>query len=138
MRFRTLARGLFVASALLVSAPAALAVSAAPASAAPVIPAPGTCPAVGVKSAEIVRTVNGPALQVSGVMPHADTKLVLEAEDVVFVQQPDYWNYTVVGCGGTGPVVKTPFTTLFRVPTAPVGRFGITVNGIVIDLFPHI
>src|SRR5262245_36144462 len=131
---RTLCRGAFAAAALLsAAAPAALAL-AGPAAAAEAAPAPGTCPAVAVTTAELVRTVDGPAILVTGVKPHADTSLRLEAEQVDFVQQPDYWTYTVVGCGGTGPVVKTPFTTTFRVPTSPVGRFGITVNGIAINL----
>jgi hypothetical protein len=137
-RTRLSARALLATLALLAVAPLGLAASAAPASAAPAaptLPPPGTCPVVRVDSAEIVRTVSGPAIQVTGVKPHADTRLLLEAEQVVYVQQPDYWNYFVVGCGGSGPVVKTPFTKLFRVPTDPVGRYGITVNGIPIDLF---
>lgn len=139
--FRSLARGVLVALALLVAVPGAFALGASPASAstagtaAPTAPDPKTCPRVQVDSAELVRTVHGPAIQVKGVKPQADTKLFLVAEDVVYVQQPDYWNYFVVGCSGTGATVKTPFTQLFRVPTHPVGKFGITVNGIVIDLF---
>jgi hypothetical protein len=137
-RTRLSARGARAILSLL--AVAALAVTMGPAAAsaapaAPKAPPPGTCPTVQVDSAEIVRTVHGPAIQVTGVKPHADTVLFLEAEDVVYIQQPDYWNYFVVGCGGTGPVVKTPFTQLFRVPSHPVGRFGITVNGIQLDLF---
>jgi hypothetical protein len=140
-RTRLSARALLATLALLAMMPVALAVSSAPASAssaaptAPTLPPPGTCPVVRVDSAEIVRTVSGPAIQVTGVKPHADTLVLLEAEQVVYVQQPDYWNYFVVGCGGSGPVVKAPFTKLFRVPTDPVGRYGITVNGIPLDLF---
>jgi hypothetical protein len=132
---RTLTRGVIAASALLCAAvPAGMVALAGPAGAAVAAPAPGTCPAVVVNAAELVHTTSGPAIQVSGVMPHADSQLRLEAEQVDFVQQPDYWNYTAVGCGGSGPVVKTPFTTLFEVPSSPVGRFGITVNGIAVNL----
>jgi hypothetical protein len=137
-RTRLSARGLLATLALLAVVPVALATSSTAASAAPdapTAPPPGTCPAVRVDSAEIVRTVSGPAIQVTGVKPHADTVLFLEAEQVDFVQPPDFWNYFVVGCGGTGPVVKTPFTQLFRVPTFPVGRCGISVNGIPLILF---
>lgn len=140
-RTRLSARGLLAALAFLAVVPVSLAVSSASASAAPAaptaptIPPPGTCPVVRVDSAEIVRTVNGPAIQVTGVKPHADTVLFLEAEQVDYVIQPDYWNYFVVGCGGSGPVVKTPFTKIFPVPSYPVGRLGITVNGIPLDLF---
>jgi hypothetical protein len=136
-RTRLSARGLLATLALLAVVPLALATSSTAASAAPdapTAPPPGTCPVVRVDTAEIVRTVSGPAIQVTGVKPHADTVLFLEAEQVDFVQQPDYWNYFVVGCGGSGPVVKTPFTQRFRVPTFPVGRCGITVNGITLDL----
>jgi hypothetical protein len=115
-------------------AAAALVTGTAAASAAPTLPPPGTCPAVHVDSAEIVRTTSGPGIQVSGVKPHADTFLLLEAEDVDYVQAPDYWNYTVVGCGGSGPVVRTPFTQTFPVPTFPTGKCGIAVNGIQLDL----
>jgi hypothetical protein len=136
---RTLSRRLIAGSALLlVAAPAVAMTSTAAATAAATAavaqPAPGTCPAVVVRSAEIVRTVYGPGILVRGVKPHADTKVLLEAEDVVYIRQPDYWNYFAVGCGGTGPVVKTPFTQVFPVPTGPTGRFGITVNGIPINI----
>jgi len=117
----------------LVTLVAALAVGTATASAwagPTAAPPPGTCPAVEVTSAEVVRTTSGPGIHVRGVKAHADTVLRLEAEQVDFVQAPDYWNYTVVGCGGTGPVVKTPFTTTFPAPTFPMGTCGISVHGI--------
>lgn len=137
-RIRLLAGGLLATGMLLAVAPAAQASTAAPApatsSASSVAPPPGTCPVVVVHSAEIVRTTSGPAILVTGVKPHADTVLRLEPEDVDYVQPPDYWNYFVVGCGGTGEVVKTPFTTTFPVPSFPMGKYGITVNGIPIDL----
>jgi hypothetical protein len=134
-RIRTFTRGLVAAGALLCAAvPAAVATTSATAGAAVAAPEPGTCPAVIVQTAELVRTTSGPAILVTGLKPHADSRLRLEAEQIDYVRQPDYWNYTVVGCGGTGPVVKTPFTVRFEVPTYPVGRYGITVDGIPIDL----
>jgi hypothetical protein len=135
-RKRSLVRGLVAAVALLAAVPAAMVFGASPASAAPGPSAPSGCPTVQVDSAELVRTTHGPAILVTGVKPQG-TKLLLEAEDVVYVQQPNYWNYFVVGCGGTSPTVKTPFTQVFPVPTSPVGKFGITVNGIALDLFPQ-
>jgi len=136
MKQRSLVRGALVAAAMLVTAPAALAVTASASPAAEAAPDPVDCPQVKVESAEIVRTVHGPALQVKGLMPQSNMKLHLIPEDVVYVQQPDYWNYFVVGCSdGIGLPVKTPFTQLFRVPTYPVGKLGITVNGIIVNLF---
>lgn len=135
MKTRSLVRGALVAAVLLV-APAAVATSASASPAAEAAPDPATCLRVKVESAEVVKTVNGPALQVKGLMPQSNMTLHLIPEDIVFVQQPDYWNYFVVGCSdGIGIPVKTPFTKLFRVPTFPVGKFGITVNGIVVNLF---
>ena len=89
-----------------------------------------------VKSAELVRTTDGPAILVTGFKAHTNSKLLLEPEDIDFVKQPDYFPYLVNECAA-GPVTKTPFTEVFRVPTAPVGRFGIDIQGILVDLFPH-
>lgn len=115
--------------------PASASISPGPAPA----PIPDACPTVPeVKSAELVKTVDGPAILVTGVKAHADSRLRLDAEDVIFVQPPEYWNYFVNECGGTGPATKTPFTEVFRVPTAPVGKFGISIHGFLIDLFPHV
>jgi hypothetical protein len=97
-------------------------------------PAPDTCPATVVRSAELVRTVNGPAIQVKGVAAGPNVDLHLVAEDVVFIQQPAYWNYFVVDCAPDRVVVKTPYTKLFRVPTAPVGRYGIQIGPSQINL----
>jgi hypothetical protein len=126
-------RRLLAALALLVTIPTALAASAGTAAAEP---APGTCPATVVRSAEVVRSTSGPRLLVSGIAQHPDAFLRLEAEKIDFVQQPDYWNYSVVACGGTGPIVKSPYTQSFPVPSYPVGKFGINVGGIIVDLFP--
>jgi hypothetical protein len=141
MRNRFSARRLLLMAAFLL-APVGLVAGAVPASAsispgpAPT-PLPGVCsPVAEVKTAELVRTTNGPVILVTGLKSHADSRLQLDAEDVVFVQQPDYWNYFVDECGGTGPAVKTPFTEIFRVPTFPVGKFGIAIDGILINLFP--
>ena len=141
MRNRFSVRRVLLTAAFLL-APVGLVAGAVPASAsispgpAPK-PLPGVCsPVAEVKTAELVRTTSGPAIQVTGIKSHADSQLQLDAEDVVFIQQPDYWNYFVDECGGTGPAVKTPFTETFRVPTFPVGKFGIAIDGILINLFP--
>ena len=133
-------RGLIAAGALMAAASATtLALGLAPASAsispgpAPV-PAPGTCTTVEVTTAELVRTDSGPAIRVTGVKSDATTTLSLDAENVDFIRQPEYWPYTVDECGTRGRLVKTPFTADFRVPTNPVGRLGISVNGIQINL----
>jgi hypothetical protein len=144
MRNRFTFRRLVAALALAAAVPAAaLALSAGPASAsispgpAPA-PLPGTCTPVAVKSAQLVKTPNGPAIEVTGIKEHADTKLRLDPDPVVFIRQPEYFPYTVNGCGGTGPVTKVAFTEDFPVPTSPVGKFGISVNDILVDLFPHV
>jgi hypothetical protein len=142
MRNRFSARRVLLSAAFLL-APLGLLASAVPASASispgpDPAPIPGSCPTVPlVRSAELVKTVDGPAILVTGVKLHADSRLQLDPEDVVFIQQPDYWNYFVDECGGTGPATKTPFTEVFRVPRAPVGKFGISIHGFLIDLFPH-
>lgn len=135
-RKRSLVRGLVAAMALLCAVPAAMIFGASPASAAPGPTAPSGCPTVQVDSAELVRTTTGPAILVTGVKPQG-ANLLLEAEDVDYVQQPDFWNYFVVGCGFNNPTVRTPFTQVFPVPSNPVGKFGITVNDIMLVLFPQ-
>jgi hypothetical protein len=109
-------------------------VPAMAADAAIVPPPPQSCDATRVQRAEIVRTTSGPAMLVSGITAGPSVDLRLIPEDVVFVQQPDYWNYFVVDCASDAAVVKTPYTKLFRVPTAPVGRYGISIQGIDINL----
>ena len=142
MRNRFTVRGVVAGVATTAAASAAaLALSVAPASASispgpPPAPLPGTCSPVDVNTAELVKTDHGPVIEVTGVKPHADTRLRLDADPVDFIRQPEYFPYTVNGCGGSGPVVRTPFTAEFRVPTSPVGRFGIEVNGIPVNLFP--
>ncbi len=103
------------------------------ASAAPAPPTPGDCPSVRVDSVELVRTTSGPGLLVKGVKAHADTRVHLVAEDVDFIQPPDYWTYFVLGCGGTGPVVKTPFTQTFGLD-GPRGKCGIAIPPFFIDV----
>ena len=111
-----------------------LGVAAADASAAPPPPSAATCTTpLRLTSISIVRTTSGPAIQVSGIKPHADTKVALVAEDVVYVQQPDYWNYFILGCGGTGPVTKVAFTDVLPID-GPVGRYGIAISGRTFDL----
>ena len=97
-------------------------------------PAPAACAATTVRSAEIVRTTGGPAILVTGVAPGPTVDLRLIPEDVVFIQQPDYWRYFVVDCSPDAIVTKTPYTKVFRVPTAPVGRYGIDIQGFPINL----
>lgn len=143
MRNRFTVRRALLAAAFLL-APLGLVAGAVPASASispgpDPAPIPGTCPTVPeVKSAELVKTGNGPVILVTGTKTHADSKLRLDPEDVVFIQQPDYFPYLVDECGGTGPATKTPFTEVFAVPKAPVGKFGISIQGILVDLFPHV
>ena len=134
-------RGLIAAGALMAAALAPiLALDMTPAAAStfagpPPAPAPGTCTPVEVTTAKLVRTDDGLlAIRVTGVETRADAVLSLDAENVAFVRQPDYWPYTVDECGGGRPV-KTPFTADFRVPTNPVGRLGITVGDLPINLF---
>jgi len=85
------------------------------------------------RSASGVRTVNGPAVQVTGVKPYLDTRVVLVPEDVEFVQPPDYWNYFIQGCGGTGAVTKVPFTEVLSI-NGPRGTYGIAIGGRTFDL----
>jgi hypothetical protein len=142
MRNRFTVRRALLAAAF-VLAPVGLVAGAVPASASispgpSPIPLPGACQTVPeVKSAQLVETADGPAILVTGVKAQPNSKLFLEPEDIDFVKQPDYFPYLVNECGGIGPAVKTPFKQLFRVPTAPVGKFGIEIHGFQIDLFPH-
>jgi hypothetical protein len=143
MRNRFSARRVLLLAAFLL-APLGLVAGAVPASASispgpKPVPIPGTCtPVPEVKTAELIKTGNVPVIQVTGVKAHADSKLQLDPEDVDFVRQPEYFPYLVNECGGTGPATKTPFTEVFRVPTSPVGKFGISIQGILVDLFPHV
>ncbi len=142
MRNRFTVRGLVAAVALVAAAPAAaLALSVAPASASispgpGLPPAPGTCTPTQVDTAELAKTDHGPVIRVTGVKAHADFVVRLDPDKVDFIRQPDYFPYTVSECGSGGPVVKTPFKADFAVPTNPVGRFGISVNDILVNLFP--
>ncbi len=104
------------------------------AAAAPAPPTLATCttPLV-LNRIEVVRTVTGPAIFVSGIKPHADTRVALLPEDVVYFQQPDYWNYFIVGCGGTGPVTKVAFNEILPI-SGPVGKYGIAIAGRTFDL----
>ena len=137
---RVIRRGLLVAGALLLSGPAALAASVLPASASisppiPLPPPPGVCTPADVLTAELVKTDAGPVIEVTGVKFQPDASVRLDPEDIDFIRQPDYFPYIVSSCG-SGRVVKTPFTATFRVPTFPVGRLGISIHDILIDLFP--
>jgi hypothetical protein len=111
-----------------------LGVVGAQAAASPPPPSVETCttPLV-LRSIELVRTTHGPAILASGLKPHADTRVALVPEDVVFVQAPDYWNYFIVGCGGTGPVTKVPFTEVLPI-NGPRGKYGIAIDGRTFDL----
>ena len=78
--------------------------------ASPAAVAPSCTTPLQLRTIELVRTAAGPAIQVSGIKPAADTIVALVAEDVVYVQPPDYWNYSILGCSGSGPLV--PAVTL--------------------------
>ena len=106
--------------------------AAADASAAPAQIPDCTTP-LALTSIQLVRTTNGPAVQVSGIKPHADTKVALIPEDVVYVQVPDYWNYTIQGCGGSGAVTKVAFTEVLPI-NGPRGKYGIAIYGRTFDL----
>jgi hypothetical protein len=111
-----------------------LGVAAADVSAEIAPPTQATCTTpLTLKSIELVRTTNGPAILVSGMKPHDDTRVVLLPEDVDFVQAPAYWNYSIVGCGGTGPVRKVAFTEVLSID-GPRGIYGIAIAGRTFDL----
>ena len=94
---------------------------------------PSCTTALRLDSISLVRTAAGPAVQVSGVKPHADTDVALIPEDVVYVQPPDYWNYSIQGCGGSGVVTKVPFTEVLPID-GPRGTYGIAIGGRPFDL----
>lgn len=138
---RFLRRGL-LAVMLAASVPAALAASAIPASASISPPTqlplpPGvTCEPVEVTKVKLSQNEFGPVIIVLGVTTRANARLSLDAEDIDFVKQPDYFPYVVNACG-TGPTIKQPFQAVFDVPTFPVGRLGISINEtFLVDLFP--
>jgi hypothetical protein len=141
MRNRFTVRGMVAAVAMMAAAPVAvLALGAGPASASispgpTPAPVPGTCEPVRVTTAELVQTGHGPVIRVTGIKAHQDDFLRLDADDIDFIIQPDFFPYTVNGCGSGGPVVKTPFVQDFAVPRSPVGKCGIEVSGIPVVLF---
>ena len=111
-----------------------LGVAAADASAALPPPTAAMCTTpLALRSIELVRTTDGPAILVSGLKPYDTTRVALLAEDVVYVQQPDYWNYSIVGCGGTGLVHKVAFTEVLAI-NGPRGEYGIAISGRAFDL----
>jgi hypothetical protein len=124
-----------VAAAALVAA-GLLAGAAADVSAAPSPPAHEVCTTpLTLQSIELVRTVNGPAVRVTGIKPYHDTRVVLVPENVDYVQAPDYWNYFIQGCGGTGAVTKVPFSVVLPID-GPIGKYGIAIGGRTFDLVP--
>jgi len=104
------------------------------AGAALVPPTHGDCPDTVVRSAELVRTTHGPGILVRGIAPSANVSLHLVPDEVVFIRQPEYWTYFVMGCNATGPVVKTAYSKVFPVPTGPVGSLGIQIGRSLINL----
>lgn len=111
-----------------------LGVAAADASAATAAQIQPSCTTpLTLDSISLVRTTSGPAIEVSGVKPHADTIVALVPEDVVYVKAPDYWNYSILGCGGSGPVTKVPFTEVLPI-NGPRGIYGIAIAGRTFDL----
>jgi hypothetical protein len=114
-----------------------LAVAPAAAHAAPAVPPPPTehdCPKALVRSAELVRTVYGPAILVRGVAAGPNVDLHLVPEDVVFIRQPEYWNYFVIDCAPDRVVTKVAYSKVFPVPTSPVGSLGIQIGPSTINL----
>jgi hypothetical protein len=112
------------------------AVAAGDVSAAPSPPAQQVCTTpLTIRSIELVRTVNGPALRVTGIKPYHDTRVVLVPENVDYVQAPDYWNYFIQGCGGTGAVTKVPFSVILPI-NGPIGKYGIAIGSRTFDLVP--
>ena len=111
-----------------------LGVAASDAAAAPPPPTQATCttPLV-LQRIELVRTKTGPAILVSGIKPYANTRVALIPEDVVYIQQPDYWNYFILGCGGTGAATKVPFTEILPI-NGPRGKYGIAIGTRTFDL----
>jgi hypothetical protein len=111
-----------------------LGVAGADASAATAVSIQPSCTTpLKLDSISLVRTTSGPAIQVSGVKPHADTIVALVPEDVVYVKAPDYVNYSILGCGGSGPVTKVPFTVVLPI-NGPRGIYGIAIAGRTFDL----
>jgi len=106
----------------------------APIGAAGAAPAPATCANTVVRSAELVQTTEGPVILVRGVASNYNPRLQLVPEDVVFIQQPDYFPYQVQECAVTQPTGKFSYTRVFAVPTSPVGRFGIQIGPSQINL----
>jgi hypothetical protein len=103
----------------------------APATAARAVPAqpvPAVCTPTAVGSAEIVRTTTGPGILVRGVAAGPRIGLRLEPEHIDFVRQPDYWPYVVVDCIPDAAPVRTRYSMVFAVPTAPIGRSGIEIG----------
>jgi hypothetical protein len=124
-----------VAAAALVAA-GLLAGAAGDASAAPSPPAQQVCTTpLTISFIELVRTVDGPAVRVTGIKPYHDTSVVLVPENVDYVQAPDYWNYFIQGCGGTGAVTKVPFSVVLPI-NGPIGKYGIAIGGRTFDLVP--
>jgi hypothetical protein len=124
-----------VATAALAAA-GLLAGAAADVSAAPPPPSQQVCTTpLTIKSIELVRTVNGPAFRVTGIKPYHDTLVALVPEDVDYVQAPDYWNYFILGCGGSGAVTKVPFSVVLPID-GPMGKYGIAIGGRTFDLVP--
>ncbi len=101
--------------------------------ASPAATTPSCTTPLQLRTIELVRTTAGPAIQVSGTKPAADTTVALVAEDVAYVQPPDYWNYSILGCGGTGPVTKVAFTEVLPI-SGPRGIYGIAIGGRPFDL----
>ncbi len=109
-------------------------VTAGDTGAAPPPPSASTCTSpLVLHSIELVRTVDGAAIMVTGIKSHDTTRVALVPEDVVYVRQPEYWNYFVVGCGGSGPVRKVAFTEVLPID-GPVGTYGIAIGGRTFDL----
>lgn len=109
-------------------------VAATEASAAPPPPSETTCTTpLELRSIAIVRTIHGPAIKVTGIKPYDNTRVALVPENVAYVQQPDYWTYFILGCGGSGVVRKVAFTEVLPI-TGPLGKYGIVIGGRTFEL----
>ena len=71
-----------------------LGVAGTDASAAPAAQTDPVCATpVNVSFVGLTHTASGPAIRVRGITPYSTTRVDLVPEDVVYVQQPGYWNY---------------------------------------------
>ena len=111
-----------------------LGVAAADVSAELAPPTHATCTTpLMLRSIELVRTTNGPAILVSGIKPHDDTRVVLLAEDVDYVQAPDTGTTASSAAAAPAPSARSPSPRCCR-STVHVGIYGIAIGSRTFDL----